>query len=63
MYAYYQEGKIVVYYSLLMQENNECELNNISVLPGYRHQEIGAKLLLHSFLSIYLWLYGKEHLI
>lgn len=49
MYAYYQEGKIVGYYSLLMQENNECELNNISVLPEYRHQEIGAKLLLHSF--------------
>ena len=49
MYAYYQEGKIVGYYSLLMQENNECELNNISVLPEYRHQEIGAKLLLHLF--------------
>lgn len=49
MYAYYQEGKIVGYYSLLMQENNECELSNISVLPEYRHQEIGAKLLLHSF--------------
>lgn len=32
-----------------MQENNECELNNISVLPEYRHQEIGAKLLLHLF--------------
>ena len=48
MYAYFDNGKIVGYYSLLVQENNECELNNVSVLPAYRHNGIGGKLLLHS---------------
>lgn len=45
MYAFYDDGKIVGYYSLLLQENNECELNNLCVLPAYRHQGIGEKLL------------------
>ncbi len=48
MYAYYDEGKIVGYYSLLLQENNECELNNVCVLPDYRHKGIGEELLKHA---------------
>ena len=49
MYAYYNKDKIVGYYSLLLQENAECELNNLSVLPDYRHQGIGEKLVRHAF--------------
>ena len=49
MYAYCEDGKIVGYYSLLLQENNECELNNVCVLPEYRHKGIGEALLEHAF--------------
>lgn len=45
MFAYYDDGKIIGYYSLALQDNNECELNNLCVLPQYRHKHIGAKLL------------------
>ena len=37
------------YYSLLLQGNGECELNNIAVLPEYRHKGIGRQLLAQSF--------------
>ena len=49
MYAFIVDGSIVGYYSLALQENKECELNNLCVLPQFRHQGIGEKLLLHSF--------------
>lgn len=49
MFGYVIDGKIVGYYSLLWLENKECELNNLSVLPAYRHDGIGAKLLEHAF--------------
>lgn len=49
MYAFYDDGKIVGYYSLLLQENNECELNNLCVLSIYRHQGIGEKLMSHAY--------------
>lgn len=49
MYAFYCDGAIVGYYSLLLRENNECELNNLCVLPSYRHKGIGKELLLHAF--------------
>ena len=49
MYAYYDNASIVGYYSLLLQENSECELNNLCVIPACRHNGIGEKLLLHSF--------------
>jgi len=49
MYAYYDKGVIVGYYSLLIQEKEECELNNLSVLPVYRHKGIGEKLLYNAF--------------
>lgn len=49
MYAYYDNGSIVGYYSLLLQENNQCELNNLCVLPDYRHKGIGEALLQHAY--------------
>ena len=49
MYVYENEaGEIVGYYSLLFQENNECELNNLCVAPESRHGKIGEALLLHA---------------
>ena len=48
-YVYYDNAKIVGYYSLLLQENNECELNNLCVLPEYRHKGIGEELLENAF--------------
>lgn len=51
MFVYCEDGKIVGYYSLLFSDNAECELNNLSVLPEYRHNGIGAKLLEHAFLQ------------
>lgn len=45
MYGYFSEsGRIIGYYSLLLLENNECELNNLCVLPEYRHKNIGSAL-------------------
>lgn len=44
-----EDGKMAGYYSLCMQDNNECELNNLCVLSDYRHKEIGEKLLNHAF--------------
>ena len=38
MYAFYDQGNIVGCYSLLLQDNNECELNNLCVSPAYRHK-------------------------
>lgn len=49
IYAYYDGDKIVGYYSLLLQENNDCELNNLCVLPAYRHRGIGEELLENAF--------------
>lgn len=50
MLAYFNDGgKIIGYYSLQLQANNECELNNLCVLPEYRHQKIGEELLQHAF--------------
>lgn len=51
MFAYWQDGEIIGYYSLLLLENKACELNNISVLPAYRHKKIGQELLEHAFLT------------
>ena len=49
MYVYEEAGVLCGYYSLHMQENNECELNNLAVLPEYRHKGIGKQLLEHSY--------------
>lgn len=50
MYAFYDQGNIVGYYSLLLQDNNECELNNLCVSPTYRHKGIGEELLKNAFI-------------
>ena len=49
MFVFCDSDNIVGYYSLLLQENNQCELNNLCVIPAYRHRGIGAKLLKHAF--------------
>ena len=49
MYAFYDKDTIVGYYSLALQENNECELNNLCVIPAYRHKGIGEELLKSAF--------------
>lgn len=49
MFAFYDNGAIVGYYSLLLQDNNQCELNNLCVIPAYRHRGIGEELLKHAF--------------
>lgn len=36
------------YYSLIVKQNGECELSNLSVLPEYRHQGIGTRLFRHA---------------
>lgn len=48
MYAYFRDNKIIGYYSLALNEK-ECEINNLCVLPNYRHCHIGKKLLEHAF--------------
>ena len=50
MYACYDNGSLAGYYSLQMQENGECELNNLCVLLAYRHKGIGRNLLEHAFM-------------
>ena len=50
MYAFFDGEKIVGYYSLLLKDTDECELNNLCVLPEYRHKGIGEKLIVHAFL-------------
>ncbi|MBD5488656.1 MAG: GNAT family N-acetyltransferase [Lachnospiraceae bacterium] len=49
MYAFYDNENIVGYYSLSIREHNECELNNLCVIPTYRHNGIGEKLLENAF--------------
>lgn len=49
MYAFFENGIIVGYYSLLLQGNKECELNNLCVMPVYRHMGIGQELLKDAF--------------
>lgn len=50
MFVYETEtGEIAGYYSLHLQDNQECELNNLCVLPEYRHKKIGESLLKHAF--------------
>ena len=48
MYKFLKDKRIVGYYSLLVQ-GDRCELNNLCVLPEYRHLGIGGQLLEDSF--------------
>ena len=50
MYVFVVNGVLCGYYSLLIRENDECELNNLAVLPEYRHKGIGKRLLEHACL-------------
>ena len=43
-----ENGVIRGYCSLLIKQDGECELSNLSVLPEYRHRGIGTALLMHS---------------
>ena len=45
MYVFSQQGRILGYYSLALSEDGSAELNNLAVLPEFRHNGIGAKLL------------------
>ena len=45
MYVYHDHGKVVGYYSLAFLDNGSVEINNLSVLPEYRHIGIGESLL------------------
>ena len=49
MYALFNEEVIVGFYSLALQDNNECELNNLCVSPACRHKGVGEELLMHAF--------------
>lgn len=49
MYAYFDRDSIVGFYSLGLQDENACELNNLCVLPSYRHKGIGEALLSDAF--------------
>ncbi len=44
MLCYAQNGDIVGYYSLSIR-GEDCEINNLSVLPKMRHQGIGRELM------------------
>ena len=46
MYGFFRGDRLVGYYSLRILADHECELNNLCVLPGFRHQETGEALLL-----------------
>ena len=48
MFVWEEDGILCGYYSLCMQDGQECELNNLAVLPEYRHHGIGKKLLEHA---------------
>ncbi len=49
MFVYLIDDKIVGYYSLSALNGEEIELNNLSVLPQFRHKGIGKELLMHAF--------------
>lgn len=49
MFAYYDDEEIVGYYSLAILGERKCELNNLCVIPSYRHRGLGEQLLKHAF--------------
>lgn len=52
MFVYAIGNKIVGYYSLALLNEEEAELNNLAVLPEYRHRKIGGKLLEDCFRKV-----------
>ena len=49
MYVFCEERQIVGYYSLALLKDGTIELNNLAVIPAYRHRGIGKRLLTHAF--------------
>lgn len=49
MTGYFSGGRLVGYYSLCMDGEGGCELNNLCVHPEMRHNGIGAQLLESAF--------------
>lgn len=49
MYGAFENGKMIGYYSLGIRDGDVCELNNLCVLPEYRHRKTGQSLLEDSF--------------
>lgn len=47
MFGFFENGKMVGYYNLMIKDK-ECELGSLSVLPEYRHKNIGRTLLENS---------------
>ena len=45
MFGYFENDQLIGYYSLLLQKEQQCELNNLCVLPECRHRKIGTELL------------------
>ena len=52
MYVYLLGSRIVGYYSVVILNEDEAELNNLAVLPEYRHMNIGRKLLEDCFSKV-----------
>ena len=52
MFVYMIADKIVGYYSIALLNETEAELNNLGVLPEYRHKNIGRNLLEDCIASI-----------
>ena len=48
MFVYVDDGVLCGYYNLLMNDNGECELGSLSVLPEYRHKGYGKELVRHA---------------
>lgn len=46
MFCYEKDGKIIGYFSLVPQGDGSIELNNLSVLPEYRHCGIGKEMVM-----------------
>ena len=59
MYVFAQRGQIVGYYSILPGADGSAELNNLAVLPEFRHKGIGAKLLEDCFAKVRMLGIGK----
>lgn len=50
MFGFFERGNVIGYY-FLAYGGGECELNNLCVLPGRRHQGTGEALLKHAFVQ------------
>ena len=48
MYLEEENGTVRGFYSLLLRDGDACELGSLSVLPEFRHQGIGSRLLVHA---------------